>query len=599
MDVDSKQLNIILKLFQNGDKKIAYKKMKGFLNLYPSNIIAIYNYAFMSEKLNNIESAIKNYKKIIETNNHHWQSRFNLYVILINQEKYKDAEKLIDEVLKIKDNYQPALRDKSLVLYYRGKPDEALIFINKAIQLNKNDYIALNILGLIYSALKQDIKAEKVFNISIKLNPQYSPSYNNLGKCYQNLKKYDLALLNFKKSYNLNNDFSEAINNLANIYIANSKYKKGIEFYKKALKKGKKISIILYNIGAAYSYLKDFKTAEKYYLDSLKLNPNDQILSKNLSNLYLAQGKFKKAWKYFDGRLKLDEFVYKNSNIEKIRHKLWKGEKLNKYTKILIIKEQGVGDEILYSSMYSEFLLNFPNTKIEADTRLISIFKRSFKNQNFVPLEKYSSNIKEIENFQTIIYAGSLGRLFRNNIKDFPQKKYLILNPSINTKIQKKIYSISNLPKIGITWKSKREILGIDKSINLEILLPILKLKNFTFINLQYGDADLEIQEFFEKRKIYIHTIKNIDLFNDFESVACILNNLDLFITISNSTTHLAGAVGVPTWLIKPKEHAIFHYWLSLTNKTPWYNSIKMFQHEEGWIKTIEKIKKKLLDFKI
>ena len=104
---------------------------------------------------------------------------------------------------------------------------------------------------------------------------------------------------------------------------------------------------------------------------------------------------------------------------------------------------------------------------------------------------------------------------------------------------------------------------------------------------------------FSEKRKIHIHTIENIDLFNDFESVASILRSLDLFITVSNSTTHLAGALGVPTWLIKPKEHAIFHYWLSLSNKTPWYNSIKMFQHEEGWVKTIEKIKMDLLNLKI
>ena len=233
MDLNSKKLNGILTLFQNGERKTAYKKMEDYINLFPTNIIAIYNYAFMSEKLNKLDNAINNYKKIIKINNQHWQSRFNLYVIFINQERYTEAEKLIDEVLIIKNNYQPALRDKALILYYTGKQDEALIYINKAIQLNTNDYIALNILGLIYSALKLDTKAEKIFNIAIKLNHQYPPSYNNLEKCYQNLNKIDLALLNFKKSYNLNKDFSEAINNLANIYVANSQYKKVLNFIKK------------------------------------------------------------------------------------------------------------------------------------------------------------------------------------------------------------------------------------------------------------------------------------------------------------------------------------------------------------------------------
>ncbi|SVB38277.1 uncharacterized protein METZ01_LOCUS191131, partial [marine metagenome] len=74
MDFNSKKLNSILTLFQNGERKTAYKKMKDYINLYPTNIIAIYNYAFMSEKLNNLDSAINNYKKIIKINNQHWQS---------------------------------------------------------------------------------------------------------------------------------------------------------------------------------------------------------------------------------------------------------------------------------------------------------------------------------------------------------------------------------------------------------------------------------------------------------------------------------------------------------------------------------------------
>jgi len=61
MDIDSKKLNNILTLYQNGERQSAYKKIRDYINLYPSNIIAIYNYAFMSEKLNNIENTINNY----------------------------------------------------------------------------------------------------------------------------------------------------------------------------------------------------------------------------------------------------------------------------------------------------------------------------------------------------------------------------------------------------------------------------------------------------------------------------------------------------------------------------------------------------------
>ena len=45
---------------------------------------------------------------------------------------------------------------------------------------------------------------------------------------------------------------------------------------------------------------------------------------------------------------------------------------------MLIIREQGVGDEILYGSMYKNILENFKNTYIETDERLINLFVNSF-----------------------------------------------------------------------------------------------------------------------------------------------------------------------------------------------------------------------------
>ena len=86
-----------------------------------------------------------------------------------------------------------------------------------------------------------------------------------------------------------------------------------------------------------------------------------------------------------------------------------------------------------------------------------------------------------------------------------------------------------------------------------------------------------------------------IDLFNDFESIAGLLSNLDLFISVSNSTIHLAGALGVPTWLIKPINHATFFYWNQPRNQTPWYSSIRIFSSSSNYKETILKIKNQLV----
>ena len=101
-------------------------------------------------------------------------------------------------------------------------------------------------------------------------------------------------------------------------------------------------------------------------------------------------------------------------------------EPINNDNKILIIKEQGAGDEILYGSMYSDLINKFSDIKIETDPRLISLFERSLNKKNiFVPYAQYSKNSEKIKKFDKILYAGSLGRLFRNKLSDFPKNNYL------------------------------------------------------------------------------------------------------------------------------------------------------------------------------
>jgi len=73
------------------------------------------------------------------------------------------------------------------------------------------------------------------------------------------------------------------------------------------------------------------------------------------------------------------------------------------------------------------------------------------------------------------------------------------------------------------------------------------------------------------------------------------MKQLDLFISVSNSTVHLAGAANIKTCLIKPKSYALFHYWNQPTNSTPWYPSIKIFDQQKDPSILIDELKKELM----
>ena len=597
-------LNKILSEFTSGNTSSAFNDLKKFLTDYPNDYLAQYNYGYMCQQLKKDGLAKKNYLKVISKIKDHWQSRFNLYTIYISEKSYSLALKYIDEVLEIKTDFQPAQRDKALVLHYLKKPDEGLIYVNFSIKQNPLDYLAFNTLGLILISLNKFEDAKKAFLHAIKLDSKYISSYNNLGHCFTLINDYENALEYFNKAFEIDPYSSEVINNLANYFLNKGDYKKALEFYLRAYQSDNYNPLILNNIAIAHFNLNNEDEAEKFYQKAYSLDPSNDIIKKAYSHLLLKQQKYKEAWSIFDGRLKLENFSYENTKHDNIKSKLWKKDDIfGKKDKILVIKEQGVGDEILYGSIYNDLLKKFPQTVFEADERLISLFEYSFnlnKNDKFFPFGFYSSDKKNLEYFDAIIYAGSLGKYFRNKISDFPKNSFLKIDQIKIEDMKSKLNFLNNKIRVGISWKSKREHYGEYKSITLNKLLPILKIPNIDFINLQYGETKEEISDFINKEKVIINTIKDVDLFNDFESISSLLKNLDLFITVSNSTAHLAGSLGIPTWLIKPKNHATFFYWNQNNNETPWYSSIKIFTSKSDYKESINEIKNKIIEkFKI
>ena len=83
-----------------------------------------------------------------------------------------------------------------------------------------------------------------------------------------------------------------------------------------------------------------------------------QLRKKNDVIYIFKRKKFLEAWKYFDGRLEEDNFIYKNNSYNLIKEKLLI-KKIDPKKQLLIIREQDVGDEILYGSMYKNILENF------------------------------------------------------------------------------------------------------------------------------------------------------------------------------------------------------------------------------------------------
>ena len=578
------QINNLLRKFESGNKQDSYRELLKIFKKNKNDNLLRFNLAVIQQKLNLNEEAKNNYNYLIKIEKN-MKAMFNLYNIFFTEEKYYEALNIIDNILKIQ-RVENVHKDKAFAYLklnnIKASKDICAHYLTK----NNKDLICLNILGQCFFAERNFKEAIKVFNDILKIDSKNLSALNSLGRIYhekrdgKNAEKFFLlALKRNELSYHV-------INNIAGFYREEGKNDKAIYYYKKAINLNPNNPYVYNNLSKTYFDLGINENAKDNSFKALKLKPDDGDIQKTLSFIFLKDHDFEKGWDYFEGRLRLNEFIKKNENIERLNKKLFRNKILNKSkNKFLVIREQGIGDEILYGSMYGDLLKKIENVTIECDPRLLNLFKRSFPkySNSFVELGSISNDDYELEKIDYVLYAGSLGRYYRKRLENFINEPFLKVDQKKYTDIQSKLSKYNNKYNIGISWRSFNNRYASDKSLELDDFRNVFKLPNCNVFNLQYGDVLDEINNFNDKKNRLLK-IEDLDLYNDFEGVAAFLKSLDLFVTISNSTAHLAGSLGVKTILIKPDNYAVFHYWNQKNNKTPWYNCVELIDRE-GFLK--------------
>lgn len=90
----------------------------------------------------------------------------------------------------------------------------------------------------------------------------------------------------------------------------------------------------------------------------------------------------------------------------------------------------------------------------------------------------------------------------------------------------------------------------------------------------------------------------NSDL-STWAKTASVIKALDLVITVDTAVAHLAGALGVPVWLLN--RHATDWRWcLNHPTSTPWYPSMRIFRQGstgEGWGPVLSQVSEALGEF--
>ncbi len=546
------------------------------LNIDPAFSSAILNLISTYIRLEDFKSALKFLNEIFENHKNlldpiFYQDRsFCFAKTGLIDDAINDLNYLIDNNLMLSES----LSNRAGLYLQSGNLKNAITDVNKSIDINPNFSDAFNNRANIYKAMSLNDKALDDYNRAIDLSPNNPSFYSNRAILFRDMKRFDLAYKDATKNLLINTS-PESYKLRADISYFRGDFDIAIQDYDQAINLAPNSYELYFNRGNIYKSIKKYKEAERDF--SVVMPPNTEINDTqkyNIAFVYLHQKIFDTGWKFYNYRKKINP----NEHI-KTSKTPWDGKTSS--TRIYITNEQGVGDQIFFSSLIPEFLNMNNKIILSVSPKLTDIYRRSFPEIEIFPVELEVETPKFLNenSYDYFIEMGDLPSLFRKNLSDFSKNIKPFLK--VDKKKSDRFKDIFKNDKIvcGIAWKSKSKF-GDFKSYSLENFAPLLQCKNIKFVNLQYGDVSYELDNIKNKLDVEIINFDTLDLFNDIDGLASLIEACDFVVTSSNVTSHIAGAIGKKTFLIAPFGLGKIWYWEQPDGQNIWYPSINVINHD-------------------
>ena len=463
---------------------------------------------------------------------------------LMRNEQFSEALAYFAKVVETENTNIRALVNFGVALLRNRHLEEAKDILLYALELDPKSIDAHINLGSVYQSLMQPEKSlQNAFKV-IELDPGSFLAYNNLGCALGDVSQLDAAREAYITSNLLNPNYLTAIINLAQLEVKCGNHQRGLELYESALN--------VKNISPGE------KDVVKYYL----------------SHSYLYFGQLEKGWDCYEFGFAdlLPTGAYRS--LRKFKQPLWDGD-LNESRKILIWREQGLGDEILFSTCLQDMHETNLDIILECDPRLIGIFQRMYPRFEIRGESINVNNYSSMDDFDLHVPIGSLPKYFRRNLSDFnkPIPKFTPLETSVNL-ISQKLKKYNDKILVGICWRSGN--LSIERNLNYTALNdwgPLLSDPQYKFVNLFHGDCENEIQVVENQFNIEILRWQEIDLKNDLETVLALVSQLDCVVSVGTAVSVIAAAAGVNTLVLLQRSWVL----LGQNDHYPWFPSARPF----------------------
>jgi tetratricopeptide (TPR) repeat protein len=438
----------------------------------------------------------------------------------------------------------------------RGKLGDAITFFEWAAEsLPKDADIAYNF-GVVCVTAGLTERAVAEWQRAITLRPDYLQAHYNLAKGLADLGRTDDAVAAYETLLRLAPDHADGRYNVANLLFRVGRYQAAREQYRLVLAAHPDHAKAWINLGMAAKRLRDLAAAEDAYRRALVLDPESADAHWNLSHVLMLQRRWRDGFAEFEWRLKLPAMKPPSWP-----QPAWTGDDLAG-RRIVLYAEQGIGDAIHFLRYARLVAARAAEVIVCCHPGLAPLAERAAGVARAVP---FGGTLPEYDTFASLMSLPHLLAL--------PEPAASWHGSYLTPPSMLPVTIRGDGLRIGLVWAGNpAHELDRERSCPIERLAPLITLPGVTIFSLQVGAAAAD----FKNQPFANRIIDVCPHLTDFAVTAAVVARLDAVVSVDTAVAHLAGALGVPVFLMLPWD--CDWRWGSAGDTTPWYPTMRLFR---------------------
>ena len=412
-------------------------------------------------------------------------------------------------------------------------------------------------------------EAEAAYRAAFDHGLRTSPVLTECGELLTDVGRLDDAEALLQEALVASPEAADALTALGRIAEFRGALEQSIALHDRALVRDPGNANAYVNRGTAKRYGGDADGALADFNRALALKPGMPAAVASRGMTLLSLGRLQEGWPAFRARIRA-----RDGERNLAAGRPWDGSPLDG-KRVLVWTEYGLGDEIMAASLLPDLLARVDHCTLVCSPRLVSLFQRAFPAAAIIPAGTAITG-----NFDARLPLMDAAQWLRPTFQAFPSRHGFLTADAAQTAALRHRYGADTHQLIGLSWRSASTSTGSFKSTRLADWADVLRIPGFRFVSLQYGECDDDVREARQISGADILVDPAVDPVRDLEMCAAQTAAMDLVVSASNTTVHMAGALGKPTWLLAPEGSGAHWYWFKDRRDNPWYPTVRVFRQQ-------------------